>query len=135
MLLGFTLRAEDAPPTAPENAAAGKPAGAAKPAAPMFAPLKGRLPPYYSKVVNDAQRQQIYGIQAAYAARKEALEKELGELTSRRDAEIRAVLTPFQQQKLDGLVTAARAKSKKPQQVAPAAPPDDVQAAVEAQGK
>jgi Spy/CpxP family protein refolding chaperone len=71
--------------------------------------VKGRLPAHYSKIVDDAQRDRIYRIQAKYSARIEALQAQLDTLQAERDAEIRAVLTPEQQDQLDTLVTDAKA--------------------------
>ena len=77
--------------------------------APQRKEVKGRLPAHYSKIVDDAQRDRIYRIQAKYSARIEALQAQLDTLQAERDAEIRAVLTPEQQQQLDTLVTDAKA--------------------------
>ena len=71
---------------------------------------KGRLPANYSKVVDDAQRSKIYGIQSDFNARIDALEAQLKELTDQRDAAIRAVLTDEQQKRLDELVEESKSK-------------------------
>jgi hypothetical protein len=70
--------------------------------------VKGRLPAYYGQIVDDAQRQRIYQIQSTYNPQIEALQAEIVALTDKRDAEIRAVLSPEQQQRLDILVNGAK---------------------------
>jgi hypothetical protein len=73
------------------------------------APAKGRLPAHYAKIVDDAQRQRIYQIQATYGVRIDALQAELDALVAKRDADIRGVLSPEQLRQLDALVGAAQA--------------------------
>jgi hypothetical protein len=70
--------------------------------------FRGRLPAYYGQIVNAEQRQRIYQIQAAYNPQIEALRAEIEALMAKRDAEIRAVLSPAQQQRLDTLVDGAK---------------------------
>jgi hypothetical protein len=78
------------------------------------AKLKGRLPAGYSKIVDDTQRQKIYGIQAKYASKIDDLQKQLQDLTAKRDSEIRGVLTADQQKKLDEATgDTSKAKSMK----------------------
>ena len=74
------------------------------------APARGRLPAYYAQVVDDKQRERIYSIQKSYSAKIEALEAELKAVTSKRDAEIEAVLTPQQRQRVAALEAEAKAK-------------------------
>lgn len=71
--------------------------------------FKGRLPAHYGQIVNNAQRQRIYQIQATYNPQIEALRAEIEALTAKRDAEILAVLSPDQQQRLETLVNGAKA--------------------------
>lgn len=71
-----------------------------------------RLPPHFSKIVDKPQREKIYAIQSKYAEKIAALQDQLKDLTLKRDREIRDVLTSEQQQQLDELLAAARAKSK-----------------------
>ena len=71
--------------------------------------VKGRLPPYYGQIVDAGQRQHIYQIQATFNPQIEALRAEIDALMAKRDAEIRAVLSPAQQQQLDTLITGAQA--------------------------
>ena len=96
--------------TTPESVLAqdAKPAAAAaakKPAKP-----RGRLPAYYGEVVDAAQREKIYAIQQSYAERIAALQAQLKDLNEKMDAEVKAVLTPEQQKKLDELSAAAKAR-------------------------
>jgi hypothetical protein len=56
----------------------------------------GRLPPYYSKVVTDEQREKIYEIQRKGAEKIAALERELAAARLKLDADIATVLTPAQ---------------------------------------
>ncbi len=67
-----------------------------------------RLPAYYAQLVDDRQRERIYRIQSDYGPRIEALETEIEALTAKRDAEIRAVLTPEQRQQLDAKIDEAK---------------------------
>ena len=79
--------------------------------------FRGRLPAYYGTVVDDRQRQQIYGIQKHYFAQIEDLKAQLEALTKKRDAEVSAVLSPQQQAEVKRLQAAAKAKrdaKKKP---------------------
>jgi hypothetical protein len=79
------------------------------------APVKGRLPQYYGKVdVDDKQKESIYKIQASYDAQIDKLTAELAELKSKRDAEVRAVLTKEQQKKLDAAIEEAKKGKEKP---------------------
>ncbi len=79
---------------------------------------KGRLPNNYGKIgLANEQRQQIYGIQVKYRPQLEELEKQIKALRAQRDAEIEAVLTDSQKQRLAELQEAAkkkRASRKKP---------------------
>jgi hypothetical protein len=70
--------------------------------------VKGRLPAYYGQIVDAGQRQRIYQIQSTYNRQIDALQAEIDALTAKRDAEIRAVLSPEQQQRLDTLVNGAK---------------------------
>jgi flagellar basal body-associated protein FliL len=81
------------------------------------AKTRGRLPAYYGEVVDKAQREKIYAIQAGYADKIEALEAQLKEINDKMSSEVRAVLTPEQQKKVDELAAAAKGKR---QQKAPA---------------
>jgi hypothetical protein len=87
------------------------PAGKRKaPAAPA---AKGRLPAHYAKLVDEAQRQRIYAIQAFYAPQIDDLKQQLDALLARRDAEVHAVLTPAQQRQLEMIVANGKgAKAK-----------------------
>jgi TolA-binding protein len=69
---------------------------------------RGRLPAYYSQVVSNVQREKIYTIQQSYSERIEALQAQLQDLQSKMQGEIRGVLTPEQQKKVEELTEAAR---------------------------
>ena len=71
--------------------------------------VKGRLPAHFGQVVDEGQRQRIYQIQAGYNPKIEALQAELDALVAQRDAEIRAVLSPEQQRRLDARIAEAQA--------------------------
>jgi Spy/CpxP family protein refolding chaperone len=90
----------------------------AKPAdvAPGKKARAGQLPPYYGEVVDDAQRQTIYAIQAEFNAQIKALQAKLDALKKERDDKIEAVLTPEQRKQVNDLRAAAKAKrdTKKP---------------------
>jgi hypothetical protein len=76
--------------------------------------FKGRLPAYYSVIVTEGQRREIYKIQERYAARIEALESQLKALKLERDAEMDGVLTASQRERLKKVREEATAKRKKP---------------------
>lgn len=65
--------------------------------------LRGRLPRYYGKLVDDAQRQQIYQIQASYRERISQLQAELAKLQMQQLEEIEGTLTADQRKQLDEL--------------------------------
>lgn len=73
--------------------------------------VTGRLPNNYAKLgISEAQRKSIYGIQAKYNEQIDALTKQIEDLRGKRDAEIEAVLTPEQKEKLKALQKDAAAK-------------------------
>ncbi len=57
---------------------------------------RGRLPRYFAKVVTQQQREDIYEIQARFAARVEELQKQIDALIRQRDQEVEAVLSSEQ---------------------------------------
>lgn len=69
---------------------------------------RGRLPNYYSKVVTSEQREEIYKLQATYNAQIEELQKQIVDVTKKRDEEVRGVLSPEQQKQVDELTAAAK---------------------------
>lgn len=72
----------------------------------------GRLPPNYAKLdLSGTQRDQIYSVQNKYKEEVEQLQAQLDSVRTRRDAEIEAVLTADQRQKLDTLQAEARKKA------------------------
>lgn len=56
----------------------------------------GRLPAHYRDIVNDAQRDAIYAIQAKYEELLEPLQEKIKQLKEEEKKEIEAVLTPKQ---------------------------------------
>lgn len=74
--------------------------------------LKGRLPAYYSKLVDTDQKQKIYEIDANFDPKIKDLKKQMEALIAQRDEQIKAVLTPEQQSKLADLIAEAKAKRK-----------------------
>ena len=82
----------------------------AKPAATSKKKSKGRLPAHYRKVVDQKQRETIYGIQKEYSAQIKDLRAQLAALIKQRNAKIAAVLSPQQQKKVEQAAAAAKAK-------------------------
>ncbi len=83
---------------------------------------RGRLPPFYSKVVDKEQRAAIYKIQEQFSPQIDELQKQLDAVEDKRDAEIAAVLTDEQRQKLATLIAESKAKGAEGKKK-PAAPP------------
>jgi hypothetical protein len=71
-----------------------------------------RLPPYYSQVVNEKQREEISKIQAEYQPKIEALQDQLDAMKKERDDKISAVLTPEQKRQVEEAAIKAKAKKK-----------------------
>lgn len=94
-----------------------KAAGAAK--------SKGRLPNYYAQVgIDEAQKMQIYNVQAKYAPEIEKATQALNDLKAKELMEIEGVLTAEQKAKVAELQESAKQKRKpgaKPGNEAPAA--------------
>jgi len=82
---------------------------------------RGRLPNFYAKIVTPDQREQIYKVQSRYQSQIEALRKQLREAVAKRNAEIRELLTPEQQKRLDEIVAKARkaARNRRSPKIAP----------------
>jgi len=74
--------------------------------------LRGRLPAYFGKVVDESQRQEIYQIQADYKDRIAKLQAALATMVQQRDREVLMVLTADQLEELKSLQKAARDRSK-----------------------
>lgn len=74
---------------------------------------KGRLPAYYSDIVTEAQRQQIYAIQESYGKKTAPLQEQIDALEKQRDAEIEKVLDADQKKKLKSAQEEGAAKKKK----------------------
>lgn len=75
--------------------------------------FRGRLPPYYSSIVTDQQRQAIYQIQAKYDQQLTALKEQIEAVENKRDAEIEGVLTAEQKLLIKKASDEAAAKRKK----------------------
>lgn len=101
------LRAAEVQPATKSAANAEKKPGKKAPA-----DYRGPIPFYYGKVIAPDQKEKIYAIQDKYQGELEALQKQVKELTAKRDAEIEAVLTPEQREKVATMK--AEAKSKTP---------------------
>lgn len=86
---------------------------------------RGRLPVHYGKVVDPTQKEKIYKIQQSYEPKIAELNAQLQALRDNRDAEIDAVLTAEQRQK----VAQYRADAKKQRAKAGAA--DNAEAAAD----
>jgi hypothetical protein len=76
---------------------------------------KGRFPNNWGKLgLTAAQKDKVYSIEGSYAAKIEEMQKAIGELESKRDAEMHGVLTADQQKQLDALtVDSTKAKAAK----------------------
>ena len=62
---------------------------------------RGRLPAYWNDVVEPEQKEQLYAIQKKYAAQIDELEAQMVALEAKREAEMTALLTPDQKEKLE----------------------------------
>lgn len=114
-----------------------KPATTEKKEAKERAKPRGRLPNFFSKVVTEEQKEKIYKVQAAHADKIASLSAQMKEELAKQKAEIDAILTPEQLEKVKALVaedTAQRASkaaakiseakaADKPAEVKPAANP------------
>jgi hypothetical protein len=63
---------------------------------PERAPVRGRLPAYFSAIVTSQQREKIYLIQQRYDQQLDELRMQVEQLISERDRELDAVLTAEQ---------------------------------------
>lgn len=106
-------------PTVPPAAAAQNPAAStvsAEAAPAKTKKFRGRLPAYFSQVVDEEQRKAIYAIQEEYSAKIVSLKTQLETMTKERDDKIAATLTASQREKIEGLKATAKAKrAEKPQ--------------------
>jgi hypothetical protein len=68
--------------------------------------LKGVLPANWKKLgLTDSQVQEIYKVQGKYNSEIEKLEAKIAELKTKRDKELKEVLTPEQKKRLDDILT------------------------------
>lgn len=81
-----------------------------KPAAKKAEGFRGRLPAYYAKVVTPEQRAEIYAVQKRHAEKIDALKAQLKAAIQQRDAEVEAVLSDEQKQKLADMIAEAKQK-------------------------
>lgn len=102
--------------TEKKSTATKKTTDAKKPAKPEEAKFKGRLPAYYGSVVDDKQRDEIYGIQKEYYTKLDKLKKEYATavkaLMAERNDDVADVLTDEQKEKVAELKV-KRSKSTK----------------------
>lgn len=70
----------------------------------------GRLPAYYAEVVDEAERQKVYDIQAAFESKIDRIEAELEAMKAERDEKIMKVLSPEKLRRIEALRAAAAAK-------------------------
>ncbi len=83
----------------PASACSLQPASPTAQDAPQKPPRKksrGRLPMYFSKVVTQQQREDIYEIQARFAAKIDELQTQIDKLIQERDQEVESVLSTEQ---------------------------------------
>jgi len=74
---------------------------------------KGRLPPYFTDIVTEEQRAEIYTIRAGYEKQVNDLQAQLEALREKEMAECEALLDAEQKDKLNKAREAAAAKKKK----------------------
>ena len=70
----------------------------------------GRLPNHYADIVDEAQREKLYEIQAQFEPKLKQLRADLQAATAERDAALAKVLTPEQQAQVDKVKAEAKAK-------------------------
>ena len=74
--------------------------------------LRLRLPTYYSRVVTETQREEIYRIQAKYNRSILKLKEELDSLTTKRDSEVESVLSEEQRAEVAQFWAARRGRGQ-----------------------
>lgn len=94
--------------TSQATAAAAEPAAASAPA--TAKKFRGRLPMYFSSVVTETQRRQIYEVQREYYERINALKAQLAAMVQEQDEKIDAVLSDEQRQQVETLRASAKSK-------------------------
>lgn len=75
-----------------------------------FKRFRGRLPNYFSRVIDEEQRQKVYEIQANFNEQIDALQQQIANLTQERDKLAEEVLTPEQLAEVNKMREEARAK-------------------------
>jgi hypothetical protein len=74
---------------------------------------KGRLPPFYGKLVDKDQKEKIYQIEMTFTPKIKDLQRQIDALVAERNEQIKAVLTPEQQAKLADMVADSKSKRGK----------------------
>lgn len=82
----------------------------ATPAKKPKAPAAGRLPAHYGDLVTPDQKAKIYAVQAKWKDKLDPLTEQVKKIQADRDAEIEAILTPEQKEKLAKTKADATAK-------------------------
>lgn len=100
--------ADDAKPAAEKGTADDRKPEAGKKAA--RAKQRGPLPAYYRNVVDGIQRDKMYKIYDEYDDKIDAVRAQLKALETQRDAEIDALLTAEQRERIKALAAEAKAK-------------------------
>ena len=73
---------------------------------------RGRLPAYFSAIVSQKQRGQIYTVQAQYSEKINTLRMQINQLLAERDRKVDSVLTPEQLSDVNERRAAATARRK-----------------------
>jgi hypothetical protein len=77
------------------------------------AKIKGKLPAYWGKIgLTDAQKQDVYKVQAKYGTEIDKLKAKIVELEGTRDKEMKAVLTDDQKKALEAAILGGKDKDK-----------------------
>jgi hypothetical protein len=77
------------------------------------AKVRGRLPPYFKDIVDEAQRTEIYKLQGTFNGKIAALQQQIEQLEAERDAAVEGVLTAEQKTVLETARATGSAKRKK----------------------
>ncbi|WP_146434443.1 hypothetical protein [Blastopirellula retiformator] len=105
MIFGFCVAgvAARSATAAEESTAVAEEKAEAKPRA----KARGRLPNFYSQVVTEKQRVEIYAIQGAYQDQLDELIRQVVAIKAERDAKVKATLTADQLKEVERLQAAA----------------------------
>ena len=73
---------------------------------------EGRVPAYFAQIgLSKEQRTKVLEVQASYASKIDALRKQIADMETKRDVDVRATLTDDQRKKLDELTEAGKKKA------------------------